>query len=438
VAQVGSFDQIYRIARPDGSECWIHDRGRPIYDAEGKICRLVGIAADVTKEHKLEEQFRQAQKMEAIGTLAGGIAHDFNNILTAISGYTELAITASADNPKARGFLDSIAQAGARAADLVRQILTFSRQQEQQLRPIQLREVVEEALKLLRSTIPATIQFKTSYDPQVPTVLADASQIHQVLLNLGTNAWHAMRDQAGCLEVRLESFEVDIHLAEVQPRLRPGRYLRLSISDTGKGMARSTVDRIFEPFFTTKAPGEGTGLGLSVVHGIMQSHGGSIIVYSQPGAGTVFHLYFPAYLGKDSKASLPADPVPRGGGARILYVDDEEPLARLGQMNLERLDYSVEVQTNVVKALALVQANPNRYDLVITDYSMPGMTGIDFAARLLKLRADFPIILTTGYAANLTAERVGALGIRGLLLKPHTGHALGLAVHRALAREKLE
>ena len=268
------------------------------FTTNGRVERVVGMAEDITEYRTLEEQFRQAQKMEAIGTLAGGIAHDFNNILAAISGYTELARMTLKENPEVREHLGAVLQAASRATDLVRQILTFSRQQPPERRPIQLRPVVAESLKLLRATIPSTIEFDTSLAADAPTVLADATQIHQILMNLGTNAWHAMKDRTGRLQVKLEKCVVDAAHAATQPRLRPGVYARVSVSDTGCGMDQATLRRIFEPFFTTKPPGEGTGLGLAVVHGIMDSHDGAVTVYSQPGEGTVFHLYFPAHAGE--------------------------------------------------------------------------------------------------------------------------------------------
>jgi len=434
--QVG-FDETYRILRPDGAVRWIHDHAVMLRDPAGNIFRIVGVAEDITKEQKLEQQFRQAQKMEAIGTLAGGIAHDFNNILAAMCGYTELAKLKLADNPAVRDYLEAVMHAGQRATALVRQILTFSRQQEQaERKSVNIGAVVEETLKLLRSTIPSTIEFIFTHDPDVAPVLADSSQIHQIMMNLGTNAWHAMRDQPGRLEVNLVNFVVDKNMAEMHPRLRLGPYVRLSISDTGCGMDQATQERIFEPFFTTKPLGEGTGLGLSVVHGIMESSDGLITVYSTPGAGTVFHLYFPAYREAAALAPAADGEAPRGEGRRILYVDDELPLAVLGQKTLEQLGYQVVISTKVAEALEWVRAEPGRFDLVITDQTMPGMTGTDFAAQLLKIRADLPIILTTGYSPYLTVARVQALGMRDLLLKPHTLHTLGHAVHRALQEKK--
>lgn len=385
----------------------------------------------IERKH-LEEQFRQAQKMEAIGTLAGGIAHDFNNVLSAITGYTELARLEAKGNPEVLEYLRAVAEGSNRAADLVRQILAFSRLQEPRRKTIQLWPVVEEALKLLRATIPSTIEFETSLARGGLTVLADPTQVHQVLMNLATNAAHAMKDRPGRLGVTLENLEVDAELASTHPGLRVGRYQRLAVSDNGHGMDAGTLARIFDPFFTTKAPGEGTGLGLAVVHGIMQAHEGVITVYSQPGEGTRFNLYFPAHTEGAPVASDATGEIPRGRGQHILLVDDERPLAVMGRRILERLGYVVDSYTAPADALEAVRAAPDRFALVVSDLTMPGMTGSDLAERLLRLRPDLPIILTTGFSATLTPERVRALGVRELLLKPLTVQALGEAVHRTI------
>ncbi len=427
----GDYDETYRISRPDGIVRWIRDRAFPIRDRTGAIGRVVGTAQDITEYRTLEEQFHQAQKMEAIGTLAGGIAHDFNNILTAIVGYTELSRLLLEGNPTVQEHLGAVLQAANRATELVGQILTFSRQQMHERRPIQLRPVVAETLKLLRATIPSTIEFDLWLAADVPVVLADAIQVHQIVMNLGTNAWHAMKDRTGRLQVKLEKCLVDPALAATQPRLRPGAYACLSVNDTGCGMDQATLQRIFEPFFTTKAPGEGTGLGLAVVHGIMTSHDGAVTVDSRPGEGTTFRLYFPAHEGEAEAAALTDGLVPRGRGERLLFVDDEELLCRLGREALAALGYEVEFTTQPATALALIQADPGRFALVLTDQTMPGMTGLLLASRLLQIRPGLPIILMTGYSAMLTSEQAEAVGIRQLLLKTDyharcdQGHPLG-------------
>jgi PAS domain S-box-containing protein len=404
-------------------------------DAE-MLATLSGIGMQVGQyidRRQLEEQLRQAQKMEAIGTLAGGVAHDFNNILTVINGYTELLKLSLADQPEINEQLDAVAKAGARARDLVKQILTFSRQEQAHRETMQLAPVVEEATKFLRATIPSTIEIHVNVAAGVPAVLADPTEVHQVVMNLGTNAWHAMKDHTGKLDVELESFVVDQELAINTPQLREGRYARLSVSDSGSGMDEATLARIFEPFFTTKVVGEGTGLGLSVVHGIMQNHDGVITVYSKPGVGTTFRLYFPAHLSDQLIAEFKADATPTGNSERILFVDDEEPIARLGQAILERLGYLVESRTDVMEALELIRTEPGRFDLVVSDQTMPSMTGIDFARQIRLIRSDLPMILTTGYLGQLKIEQLKPMGIWELLPKPFAVQTLGEVVHRVLA-----
>lgn len=430
---LGEYDETYRIIRTDGTVRWIHDRAFPIRNASGEVYRVVGVAEDVTQTRRLEDQFRQAQKMEALGTLAGGIAHDFNNILAAMNGYTELAKIGAKDSPAIIENLEAVAAAGARATDLVRQILAFSRRQAQERKLIQLRHIVGEAVKLLRATIPASITFKTSLPFDTHLVLADATQIHQIVMNLVTNAWHAMRERAGVLTVNLENVMVDNRLAQELPNLRPGRYVRLSVSDTGHGMDRSTMDRIFEPFFTTKPAGEGTGLGLSVVHGIMQNHEGAITVESEAGKGTTFRLYFPAHSNDGAEVNTEGSKLTRGTGQRILFLDDEGALAMLGKKALGQYGYEVDAFTNVTDALEAFRANPQGFDLVLTDFAMPGMMGTDFARQVLQIRPGVPVLLMTGYAANFTVERVRAMGIADLLIKPLTIESLVEAVGKALA-----
>lgn len=431
----GTYDETYRIVRPDGSLRWIRDRAFPIRDAAGVVRRIVSTAEDITEQHRLEEQFRQAQKMEAIGTLAGGIAHDFNNILTGIGGYTALAQMDLNGNEVIRDHLEAITQGVKRAADLVRQILAFGRQQKPERKPISLRPVVAESLKLLRATLPATIEFKMDLSEAAPTVLADATEVHQAVMNLGTNAWYAMKDRIGRLTVTLRRQDVAAGDDE-QSRLRPGPYAVLTVGDTGCGMDAPTLRRMFEPFFTTKPPGEGTGLGLAVVHGIMQNHDGIVTATSQPGVGTEFQLYFPAHAGEVAEVTAEDRPVPRGGGERILVIDDEEILVRLGQKMLTALGYEVVGTSRPDEALALVQADPARFALVLTDQTMPGMTGLQLSARLRAIRPDLPIILMTGQSQMLTKERLAMAGLAQFLSKPMTFHALGTAVSDALIRSK--
>ena len=403
----------------------------PVRDKTGKNYGRIWSFRDITERRKLEAQFRQAQKMESIGMLAGGIAHDFNNILSAIMGNLYLAKLEAAEQPALLEPLDNISQAAKRAGDLVNQILTFSRQNKQERDPLKLNHVVIEALKLLRASVPATIRIQTDLT-QTPTVLANATAIHQVIMNLGTNAWHAMRESPGILKVEMDVIEVDVDFAGAHPGLHRGGYVRLRVSDTGHGMDAATLERIYDPFFTTKPVGEGTGLGLAVVLGIMQSHDGAITVYSEPGHGTTFHLYFPVFETDAPPAESSSRPIPQGQGEHILFVDDEAALVKVGQKMLERLGYKVTSKTNVLEAIAAVRDQPEAFHLVVTDLTMPGLDGIKLGTQLLQLQPRLGILLSTGYSGVITEEDVRELGFRGLLIKPTTARALGEAVHRAL------
>ena len=403
----------------------------PVRDAEGRIVNYVGVKRDVTQEVAMEERLRQGQKMEAIGTLAGGIAHDFNNILGAIVGYAELT-KLDTHVPAVHSGLDEILKACRRASDLVRQILTFSRQQEPRRRPLQLWPVIEEAVKLLRAALPSTITFHLEHAHDVPTVLADPTQIHQIVMNLSTNAAHAMGKRGGRFIVKLEKFEADAEFVVLHPGCQPGAYALLSISDTGHGMERGTVERIFDPFFTTKPPGEGTGLGLAVVHGIMQTHEGIITVYSRPGEGTVFNVYFPAHNRNVVEEPLRLSNAPRGNGERILVVEDEESLALMIGKILMKLGYTAEISHDPVAALAMLRAAPESYDLILTDLTMPHMTGLEFASCALEARPQTPIILMTGFSASMTSEQIRATGIKEVMIKPITIYNLGEMIDRVL------
>ena len=387
-------------------------------DAAGHRTHFVMIIEDITERRNLEEQFRQAQKMEAIGQLAGGMAHDFNNILGCIMGYAELvAADMSASDPM-RENMDEVIKASHRAKELILQILTFSRQQVVERRPINLNPVVKEALKFARALLPSTINIEEHLDADVPSVLADSTQIHQIIMNLATNAAHAMKEHGGRLKVGLSTATIDANMARTIPNLQAGRFVRLSVCDSGCGMNAAIQQHIFEPFFTTKAPGEGTGLGLSVIHGIMSHHGGAITVASAPETGTTFTLYFPTGgTAAPAVVSRHSTSV-RGHGEHILFIDDEPALASLGKKVLEHGGFRVTACTSPLDALAAFRSNPDGYDLVITDLTMPNLTGTALAAELLKLRADIPIILTTGFSRLMSEDQVFALGFRGLLRKP--------------------
>jgi CheY-like chemotaxis protein len=317
----------------------------------------------------------------------------------------------------------------------VRRILTFSRQQPQERKLMKLQPVVEEALKLLRASLPAMTEIRATFIPEEPAVLADATRIHQVIMNLGTNASHAMGEK-GVLEVREAMINVDADLARTSPELRVGRFVRLTVSDSGCGMDRETLARIFDPFFTTKPQGEGTGLGLSAVHGIMKANDGAITVYSEPDLGTAFHLYFPVAEGGVPEAAVPAAPPPRGHGERLLYVDDEEPLVYLTTQVLGRLGYEVTGFVEAEAALEAFLAEPDRFDVIITDLSMPRLSGRDLAARILQVRPNIPIILATGYIRPQDTEGARRLGIRDLILKPNTVEDLSHTLYRILSERR--
>lgn len=399
----------------------------------------VGIAfEDVTEQKEaeearaqLEDRLRQAQKMEAIGTLAGGIAHDFNNILAAILGYTELALGEAPDTGTIKSSLQEVMEAGYRAKDLVHQILTFSHHAEHERRPLQVRLIVKEVLKLLRASLPATIEIRPQLQAESAFVLADPTEIHQIIMNLATNAYHAMRDGGGVLEIGLSSVELDAQAIPAMPELREGRYVRLTIRDTGQGMDAATLERAFKPFFSTKEVGEGTGLGLSIVHGIVTDCGGAIQVLSEPGQGTSFHVYLPQVTATPQAKVLPERSFP-GGNERVLLVDDEEPITRCGKYFLQSHGYTVTALTSSVEALDMFRLHPERFDLVVTDETMPKLTGSELAKELLAIRHDLPIVLCSGMIKDSVAEEVKKNGVREYLSKPFTSLQLGEAIRRAL------
>jgi PAS domain S-box-containing protein len=418
--------------RRDGALLWLEVM-TALTSWEGAPAVLV-MCLDLTERRRLEGQVRQAQRMEAIGTLAGGIAHDFNNMLAAILGYTELAMGDVPPDSLTRSQLQRVLTAGERAKELVRQILTFSRQSKPERCPVDLCVIVKEVLRLLRASLPATIAIHQHCETKSAVVLADPTQMHQVLINLCVNAEHAMRTTGGVLEVCLEEVEVTAEIVAALPTLSVGPHVRLSVRDTGHGIAPDILDRIFDPFFTTKRAEEGTGMGLAVVQSIAVSHKGAVRVESTPGQGATFAVYLPQFRQSATATASFEEQLP-GGTERILFVDDEEPLARLGRAMLERLGYEVVVSTNSLEALEVFRTAPQRFDLVITDYTMPGMTGEVLARALRRLRSDIPIILCTGFSHIMDAEKAHALGIDAFLLKPLLLRDLGLAIRRVLERQ---
>jgi signal transduction histidine kinase/CheY-like chemotaxis protein len=383
------------------------------------------------EREKLEHQLRRVQRLETIGTLAGGVAHDFNNILTPILGYSDMALTQLDKSSPVRGDIEQVIKAAFRARDLVKQILMFSRQGELERKPAQLHLIFKEALKLMRASLPSTIEIHEDLNPNCGSVLCDPSQMHQVMMNLCTNAFHAMRENGGILEVALDSVEVDKEFACLHVSLNEGHYVRLTVSDTGCGMDRATLERVFEPFFTTKKVGEGTGLGLSVIHGIVLAHGGAITSYSELGVGSTFRVYLPA-LASDAATEKSSDNALRNGRERILFVDDETAIVQMGTLMLERLGYHVTPATSSEEALRIFKDNPEAFDLLISDQTMPHMTGDRLAGRMLALRPDLPVILISGFSEKVTAQNYKTLGIREFVMKPLVLRDLSQAIERAL------
>jgi len=378
---------------------------------------ILNIFLNITEQKMLQTQLQQAQKMESIGTLAGGIAHDFNNILYSIIGYTELALDDTEKETQLHGNLQELLIAAHRAGDLVKQILTFSRQADQKLKPLKIQLVVREALKLIRSSLPTTIEINQNISNTCGLIMADATQIHQVAMNLLTNAYHAMEDQGGKLDVTLKELDLDVDDLK-DPAMLAGPYVCLTVEDTGAGIDEYLMDRIFEPYFSTKGKDKGTGLGLAMVHGIVKSFGGNIRVYSEPGKGTAFHVYLPTIQTQAETKEIRIKSPVKGGKERILIVDDEEQIVRMSQQILERLGYHVTVRTSSIETLEAFRAAPDRFDLVITDMTMPNMTGVQLTQKLIEIRSDIPVIICTGFSEKISEHKASTMGIRGYVMKP--------------------
>ena len=427
----------------NGSTVWVEATASFLRDETGNATGILVVSRNITQrktaeteKKKLEAKLQQAYKMEAVGTLAGGIAHDFNNILSAVIGYTELGLKEAADRdlPGLKNKLQEILKAGYRARDLVRQILAFSRQAEYKKQPVQIRLVISEALKLLRASIPTTIEIRQSLLSD-SLVMGDPTQIHQILMNLCTNAQHAMGETGGILEVSLMDVDINTEFAAENPGISPGRHLCLTVRDTGHGMPTELIKRLYDPFFTTKEPGKGTGLGLSVVHGIVKNYGGTITVQSKPGMGSAFSIFLPVIekqIQPGAKINLQAPT----GSERILFVDDEKSIMDLGRQVLEQLGYQVEAINSSVEALELFKAGPETFDLIITDMTMPKMTGAKLAQEILAVRPDMPMILCTGFSESINEEKALAIGFKEYIMKPISIDQIARSIRRALDSRK--
>ena len=424
-----------KIQTKNDSELWVDFQTQVIeYEEKDAIfvtaMNITDQKETETEKERLETQLRQAHKMESIGTLAGGIAHDFNNILSSVIGYTELTLTDLPHNSMAKNNLEGVLKAGRRAKDLVSQILTFSRQSEQVHVPVQIHLIVKEALKLLRSSLPTTIDMRLNIH-NTGHVLADPTQIHQVIINLCTNAFHAMQDETGVLDITLSPIEINTSNPLKYPDLPPGRYVKLQVSDSGHGMSKPVIHRIFDPYFTTKEKGKGTGLGLAVVHGIVKSHKGSITVNSEIGKGSVFSVYLPVV----DQAVLQKKPRERPllkGKENILLVDDEQEIVEIEKQMLEYLGYTVTACAGSEKALETFQNCSKAFDMVITDMTMPNMTGDKLAKEIIKIQPDIPVILCTGFNEQVDKKKAENLGIKGFIMKPLSIKDISFAIRDVL------
>lgn len=415
----------HQVIAPDGVIRWQEWTDRALFDEKGRLMEYQSVGRDITEakiareeKAKIEKQLQQARKMESVGRLAGGIAHDFNNMLTPIIVHTEMALDDIPNESPLRFGLEQVLKAGERARDLTRQILAFSRQSEGQQVLLKIEPIVKEVLKLLRASLPATIEIRTRLECEPGSVFADLTQIHQLLMNLCVNAAQAMLQKGGVLEISTMNQTLDAAVASRVPGLKPGAHLRLSVADTGQGMGPKVIEHVFDPYFTTKEKGEGTGLGLSVVHGIVGSLGGAVTVESEPGIGSTFHVYLPVIERKATSEEIQdAVPLPRGT-EQVLLVDDEQSIVEAVKSVLEHFGYRVTARTSSVEALEVFRSDSERFDLVITDQTMPNLTGVELATEIMKINPGIPVILCTGFSELIDEEKARAMGIRSYVMKP--------------------
>jgi len=432
----------FQLKGKNQREFWVLINSKFFYD-NGVPKRAMAVVHDLTdirhseeKRRRLEAQLYQACKMEAIGTLAGGIAHDFNNILSGIFGYSQMAKTNLNHPDKADKNIDQVIKGARRAADLVQQILTFSRQTEYQKKPFRIYLEINEALKLLRSTIPSTIEIVKKLNTR-SMISADPTKIHQLIMNLCTNAYHAMKEAGGSLTVALSDVQIHESKQAKSKKIVPGKYVKLEVSDTGYGMAETALERVFDPYYTTKEAGEGTGFGLAIVQAVVDEHEGFLEVKSTPGKGTDFYIYFPIVT-KDVEPDCKDDTksISLEGNEQILFVDDEEAIRKIAKANFKRYGYGVVLRKNGIEALEEFKKNYNQFDIIITDMNMPGMAGDVFLTEVKKINSDIPIILCTGFSDTMTEEKASSMGISAYMMKPVQMDDLCLKIRQVFDREE--
>ncbi len=439
--EIGKFRIEYRVRHKSGEYKYVEDQGVVLPDLSGEAYRILGSIKDITvqkkeeeERHRLEQQIQHSQRLESLGVLAGGIAHDFNNLLAVIIGLTDMALKELPKKSPLYEDLSEVLQAANRAKDLVKQILAFSRQAGEENSPLYLHVIAREVIKMLRATIPPNIEIIDNVDVHSGAIMGNPAQIHQVIINYCTNAIQAM-PTGGKLEIEVKDVTLGDDASRIHPRLSPGSYVRLVVRDTGHGMEPHILERIFDPFFTTKKPGEGTGMGLAVVHGIVTAHGGAIVVESKPGLGSTFYTYFPR-IDNPIIVEQITDEESYHGSEKILFVDDEESVCKLGKRVLSQMGYQVEVYQNPLSALAAFTQSPEKFDLVVTDHAMPKMSGEVLARWIKELRPDIPVIIFTGFSADWTQEELLKSGIEDVVMKPIVARDLAKRIRKVLDKRK--
>ena len=437
-----SLDEQFEIITAKGRRRWVHTTGEPVRDDAGNITRVIGAFQDVSdrvqadeERKKLQQHLAQARKMEAIGVLAGGIAHDFNNILSGVMGFTDLAMHEAKDNKTLKKYLTQVSSSSLRARDLVKHILTFSRKSDVEKQPIDINPIIKESLKFIRASLPASIDVQQDLRLERGRIFGDATQVYQILMGLFTNAGYAMKDTGGILEIILDRVRIDETQTGYWEKIPAGEYIEMVVSDTGCGIHKKYIDRIFEPFFTTKERGEGTGMGLATVYGIIKEMGGAISVYSEVAVGTTFRVLLPEH-GQDAIPEEQVSAVLKEGRGNVLIVDDEKAIADATCELLTLLGYSVTTLTDSIDAIENVKSNPTHYDLVFTDMTMPNLDGFELAKQIKAVNPDVPIVLATGFSHGVTKEKCRAAGISDMVMKPMTASELSLTIEKAMTKKE--